>query len=150
YSRFAWDTSQTPLVSVLVVYASLAAAVRPRVRWYHWLGLAACLLLAVWIHPTNIFLAPLAFACAARWPAWLRRPWLPVAAVLAGVVLAFAGLLYVRSAEELLIFAFDLGRLFSGTATYQFISGGASIDELHWFDAITWAFMAWGVLGFYQ
>lgn len=67
YARFGWDSSWSPLVSLLVVYAALRGRL---------LALGAALVVAALVHPTNVFLAPLAFTlwCArwdpARWARW--------------------------------------------------------------------------------
>jgi len=65
YSRFAWDASQTLLVTLPVVYCSLGA-VRESAYRRRWLAAAvAAWALAVLVHPTNVFLAPLVVAAAA-------------------------------------------------------------------------------------
>ena len=57
YSRFGWDATQTPLISA--VAACFALRGRP-------FALAASILVAVLIHPTNALLVPIAApACAA-------------------------------------------------------------------------------------
>lgn len=58
YSRFAWDASQSLGATLAVVYLSLAALRFPE-RFVAWL-LAALVAqaAAVWIHPTNVFVAP--------------------------------------------------------------------------------------------
>lgn len=71
YSRFAWDASQTVLVTLPVWYLSLGAlgAWHQR-RW--WLSAAAALLLvAVLVHPANVFAAAAPLAVAAT--AWHGR-----------------------------------------------------------------------------
>ncbi len=59
YSRFAWDASQSLLATLPVLYLPLwvlRGSRRPRL-----LSVAAvmALLAAVWVHPTNVFAAPL-------------------------------------------------------------------------------------------
>lgn len=56
YSRFGWDPSHTPLVSLVALHF----AIRGRT-----LGLVLALLAAIWVHATNVFLAPVLL------PAWL-------------------------------------------------------------------------------
>lgn len=50
YSRFGWDQSQAPLAALLCLYFSLKRQVA---------GAVAAFLLALWIHPLNVFLAPI-------------------------------------------------------------------------------------------
>lgn len=59
YSRFAWDTSQTLLITLPVLYAPLLAFNEQRVAWRWWTVAILCLAVAVVVHPTNIFTAPL-------------------------------------------------------------------------------------------
>lgn len=67
YSRFGWDASQSLAATLPVVYLSLAA-VRYAERFWRliaWAVLAQAV--AVWVHPTNIFVgAAIAAACVAR------------------------------------------------------------------------------------
>ena len=57
YSRFAWDTCQTVLVTVPVVYCALGAIRFAERRW-RWLAAACvCELLAILVHPANVFAA---------------------------------------------------------------------------------------------
>ena len=76
YSRFAWDASQSLLATVLAMHASLIAVRQPdfRRRATAWAILAFGA--AVWIHPTNVFIAPLVAVCLAyAWRAELSRTW---------------------------------------------------------------------------
>ena len=52
YGRFGWDSSQSVLVGVLLIYCLMTR---------RWALAALCFVLGVWVHPTNIFLAPLVF-----------------------------------------------------------------------------------------
>ncbi len=144
YSRFAWDASQTLLVTLLVMYLPLVW-IRCWPASRGWLvGGAAAFVAAAVVHPTNIFTAPL----VATPILYARRRWIlarlrgtvasdrPIA--LAGLVLASALLTYLgwtlipglvgRFSRPGEIFEF-LGlylRLLSGSTTYDFISGADS------------------------
>jgi hypothetical protein len=67
YSRFAWDASQSLLATLPVLYCSLAA-VRAGRRFDRWLaGAIVAQVVAVWVHPTNIFVgAAIAAAVVTR------------------------------------------------------------------------------------
>lgn len=66
YSRFAWDASQSVLVTLPVIYGALGA-VRDPLRRRSWLVVSvAAFCLALLVHPTNVFAAPL-IAVAAAW-----------------------------------------------------------------------------------
>ena len=75
YSRFAWDASQSLLFTVFVLYV---AHLRPATR-----GLVAGIIAfaaAVWVHPTNLFAAPLApmpwlYEHRQRLIDWLHAAW---------------------------------------------------------------------------
>ncbi|MDA7977819.1 MAG: glycosyltransferase family 39 protein [Pirellulales bacterium] len=97
YSRFGWDTSQTLLATIFVLYASAALARcgfdieksevitgrrKRRARFQDPQGRRTRFLLfsvvalgcSVLVHPTNIFLAPLVVVCAlTAWQVELRR-----------------------------------------------------------------------------
>lgn len=67
FSRFAWDASQSLAATLPVVYLSLAAVRFPE-RFGRWIAASIlALAVAVWVHPTNIFVgAAIAAACVAR------------------------------------------------------------------------------------
>ena len=84
YSRFAWDSSQTILAMVLVLYFALATvdAIAPagqadkmldagRPAPPDWLPALLAFGVAVWIHPTNVF-ARVAVGGAGGLPLWRR------------------------------------------------------------------------------
>ncbi len=85
YSRFAWDSSQTPLVLVLIVYFSLATverSARPASSWPtpDWLPALLALGVAVWIHPTNVFalwllVVPAVYRYRTEWRVAIERAW---------------------------------------------------------------------------
>jgi hypothetical protein len=56
YSRIGWDSCQTPLIGMLVLWAAFSA---------RWMLLVGCFGIAVVVHPTNVYLAPIAVAIAA-------------------------------------------------------------------------------------
>ena len=143
YSRFAWDSSQTPLASVLVVYLALAIAKRPRGAGWNWLWLLLAIAAAVWVHPTNVFLLPLVVACVTPWEKLrIAGPRLIVFIALIAAVTFF-----VRSTTDLGRFTLDLTRLFSGATIYRFISGGVQSDAFGWCDVIAWCLVAFAVYG---
>jgi hypothetical protein len=61
YSRFAWDACQSLAATLIVFYLALAFVRFPKQNSL-WLLLAFCM--AVWVHPTNVFLF---MAIAATW-----------------------------------------------------------------------------------
>ena len=161
YSRFAWDSSQTPLVIVLVLYFSLATLERsalPARRWPapDWLPALLAFGVAVWIHPTNIFtlwllLVPAVYRYAGQWratiqKAWLLRPslvWTVGSAV--ALIAALAGwyerhLLLTAAVraidpEQAGLFVRRLVRLVSGGTILEFIPGPPrTTDGLDRFD----------------
>ena len=70
YSRFAWDASQSLLVTLPVLYLSLAALRSPGKAWALMAGAALVLAGAVLVHPTNIVAGASIAAVAAT---WIRR-----------------------------------------------------------------------------
>jgi len=71
YSRFAWDASQSVLAVLPVWYLSLGA-VGARQRGRRWLTASAvCLLLAMLVHPANVFAAAASLAAAST--AWHEK-----------------------------------------------------------------------------
>ncbi len=64
YSRFGWDPSQLPLAAAVVCGVSLGR------RWR--LAFSSALV-AVWVHPTAVFLVPIAGAVAAS-EIWRQSP----------------------------------------------------------------------------
>src|SRR5262245_12451425 len=140
YSRFAWDSCQTPLASVLVIYAALGM-----VRFSHRSGrrLAAAVVAsaaAILVHPTNVFLLPM--VAVAGWMSLGQRKrrlkkvvqthwriWL-TAAIAVGLAVSWAIFPQIVAALGRLIspgqfaqFLLDWGRLFSGATVYRYISG---------------------------
>ncbi|MCG8583236.1 MAG: hypothetical protein MI757_00805 [Pirellulales bacterium] len=161
YSRFGWETSQTLLFALPVCLLSVLAVREPlhRARWS--MAAAAALLMSLLVHPTNVFLAPIvAAALAYTWRVELRshldpriapKTWLwKWAAIL---LVANLGLVVARGWVVVAMgnamdptawaeFARQVGRLFSGTTVYEFISGGADIShtpfEWHTLDVLMW------------
>ena len=142
YSRFGWDSSQSLLATVPVVYCSLAAARGGAGAWGRLVAAAVALGAALVVHPTNVFVAPFVLIAGARlsWPggvparfAALRRPARPMLyAALASAALALAWLgqrwLVVAAGraldlQQVFEFANRLQRLFTGVTVYQFIPG---------------------------
>ncbi|HEX3998872.1 MAG TPA: hypothetical protein VHX65_10005 [Pirellulales bacterium] len=153
YSRLAWDASQSLLAALPCVYLPLWAIVDARRKIRLSLATVAALLLAILIHPTNLFIAPIAITClgyawrsklvpAARRVAAFRPgsrrsvAWSAAAAIL--VVIA-GSMVVQRSAGRMAWletplarganisqygeFLMNFGRLFSGATEYEYISG---------------------------
>lgn len=142
YSRFAWDASQSLLASLIVLYLTLEALRAPEQRVRHLLGVCTALAAAVLVHPTNVFLAPMALVpCGLLWRTELRTVWRrcrqPRYALAAALCLLLAGgiaytvagrWLHVAMARlltpaEIPQFLLNYTRLLSGTTVYQFIAG---------------------------
>jgi len=154
YSRFAWDASQSVAATLPVVYFSLAAVRfdRHRGRWIA--SATAALVVAVLVHPTNIFAGAAIAAAVAHRVRWrdVRRivrhstadrrilAGLAAAAVLAGVL--FAGWLNISGPSrftrrmgdirELIHpraaphFSVLYARLLTGATVYHYIPGSHS------------------------
>lgn len=148
YSRFGWDCSQLPLATTLFVYSVIACLRWPtenRVRLV-W-GLLVVLLV---IHPTTIFLGPLAAIATLRVlrndlprrlkfaAIWIQTSQGVITMVsccgLASLLIhdwRHGQLIPFTSAERLLNSLKLFGDLFSGKTIYFFISG-AEGNELVW------------------
>ena len=136
YSRFGWDQSQAPLIALLCVYCALR-------NWP--MRLAVSYAFALWIHPVNVFLAPIllgpiAARDVASWQ-WHRSNAAIVRtlAAIGGMAVTGGALLVwispaIRDAmAPALGRAFDLagwsryvvavGDLLSGLTIYRFIAG---------------------------
>ncbi len=148
YSRFAWDSSQTLLFTLPVMYLPLIWIRRwPSSRG--WLvGGAVAFAAAAVVHPTNIFTAPLVAVpivyARRRWiMARLRgtatsdRPIVLIGLVLASALLTYLGWILVtqfaaRIPQPGQLFDF-LGlylRLLSGATTYEYITTAAEAGGL--------------------
>lgn len=162
YSRFSWDPAQSLLATAVVVYlAAMAtagaweargaadpAAVDQRMRNHLLLG-AAALAIAILVHPTNLFLAPLlVMPLLVRWHRELLafcRP-RPVstakvacwaAALAAFAVIAIGGQQwFVRAARRLAqpgdvaTFATLYVQLLWGVSCFRFLAGSCQGDAL--------------------
>lgn len=160
YSRFSWDPAQSLLATTLVIYlAALAirsawqarqsadrAAHDPRLRT-QLLGGATALLVAILVHPTNLFLAPLLAApLLIRWDrellAFVRpRPvsaakiacWV-AAATVAGLILVGGHHWFARAANRLLRphEIADFGTLYVqllwGVSSFRYLAGSCQGD----------------------
>lgn len=74
YSRLAWDASQSLLVTLPCVYLPLWASIDERRKRRYGIASIAAMLLAVVVHPTNLFVAPIVVVCLAyAWRGELRR-----------------------------------------------------------------------------
>ena len=63
YSRLAWDASQSLLMTLPCIYLPLWAIVDARLRMRCSMATLAALALAIVVHPTNLFVAPIAIVC---------------------------------------------------------------------------------------
>jgi hypothetical protein len=74
YGRFAWDASQSLAATLPVVYLALAA-IRFPARFDRWITASIlALAIAIWVHPTNIFIATIV---GVAWLAHCRPNQLP-------------------------------------------------------------------------
>jgi hypothetical protein len=142
YSRFAWDASQSLLLTLPVIYAGVLAQHEPlrRRRWTA-IGLA-CLGAAVLVHPTNVLAAPfLIIQLAVAWRDPLIARWkLPVVRrvlfplLLVVLAAAAAGLLprvahNLGHAENYTAFVQRFADLFTGATVYEYIPGTLAADQ---------------------
>jgi hypothetical protein len=188
-SRLAWDASQSLLATLPCIYLPLWAIVDDRVRVRCSVATLVALPLAVVVHPTNIFVAPIAVACMVyAWRAELlqigrrianrcrpRRHRIALIAALGTVT--GVGLFAILASPELrriwlwpamargvnppqyAEFISNFGRLFSGAAVYEYLSGAlrppalpsAGAEGFRWdclpYDAVAWLVGGWLVFG---
>lgn len=134
YSRLGWDPSQSALAALLVLFCAAR-----RSAW----GLAAALLVAVVVHPTNVFLVPVALcvmvgAVLGEADGERRERWRALAPLAAVVLPAVAFVLLAsrggaRAFRGVFERLFDAGawaqlalgssRLLSGVSVYEFVAG---------------------------
>ncbi len=155
YSRFAWDASQSLAATLPVVYFSLAAIRFPQGKGRLIAAAAACQVIAVLVHPTNIIVSTVILAALAAQGkpgdigAMIRRlsrhPFV-VAAVLAACLLIglwIVWLIYMpmlhridahlresSSANSMFNASILYPRLFTGGTIYRYIAGSDS--WFHW------------------
>ena len=167
YSRFGWDTSQTTLISIVVIYLALAEK---------WTLLPLAFAAAYLIHPTNLFLIPIVLA----YPMfllitqlWRRNLTKAILFIIAAIVLFFAVTAFLywqmpsvlgtilpkfwfrfRNPYKWSLFFFDYVRLFSGTTVYRYICGSGYSLKSTVFDAalaiILIIFFSYGAFKFIQ
>jgi hypothetical protein len=150
YSRLAWDASQSLLVTLPCVYLPLWAVVDSSKRFRLSIATFAAICLAVIVHPTNIFIAPIAVVSLGyAWRTKLLppvrrvvewRPRLPNIRVISGAIVLAAALAawasHAAHAEwlpkqlarladphEFSAFLANFGRLFSGATVYEYLAG---------------------------
>jgi hypothetical protein len=153
YGRFGWDSSQSVLAGVLLIYCLM------RQRW---ILAGVCFVLGVWVHPTNIFLAPLAFVHLAyqrpfKSTTFALKSGLALAIVVAAkqlfvpatIPMTTASMLArVASIEAWQTFVVRFGRLFSGATSYTYIAGPMSAANHYLHDTVFWLlFISVTVLG---
>lgn len=171
YSRFAWDTSQSVIAVLIVIYLGLIASRADRQRALWFAATFTALLAAVVVHPTSVFITPvLLLPVVSRW--WyaggggLLRRWvgqfgaerfaIVVTTVLVGGV-TIAAIHYPAIAERVTrphlvaLFAHRFSRLLSGVTAYQFIPGtrlaigdapASIVEDIEPYDVAFWAMLA--------
>jgi hypothetical protein len=151
YSRLSQSPSLTPLISLICLYFAIRGA---------WIRTLLACLLAIWVHPTNVFLAPVLIAPFAdpllrRWrgldaAARLRALGLAALAVTAVAITVGTGVLLVspRSTSYASILRGDMlvrlsdapqfarfinlyGNLLSGTTIYEYFVGNDPSRHAH-------------------
>ncbi len=158
YSRLAWDASQSLLVCLPAIYWPLRA-IGDRERRMRWslLGLMS-LVLAIIVHPTNLFIAPMTIvALSAAWWSDLanfRRIASDHRILIGALFTAGAALVAwtiplsdriaaigarLTSPADYGAFLLNVERLFSGSSVYEYIAGTPEILTGHQ--------RSWGTLG---
>jgi Dolichyl-phosphate-mannose-protein mannosyltransferase len=163
YSRFGWDSSQTPLASALVIYLSLGMVRSPDRRRAYLIGTILALLAAIVVHPTNFFLvAFVAVTGIASRPqycaTWTTTRKLAIIAFVAAATTLTHFLAARRfddnsagfSLATLGEFLLNWGRLFSGATVYRYISAGILTTGFDAFDALFWLAAPLLLFGFYK
>jgi len=145
YSRFAWDASQSVLATLIVMYVSLQAAEASGLRRRRLIAIGFLALgAAVWVHPTNVFIAPmLGMAIFLRhmptfWT-WRWRWVVPVVLVAGLILLPDAGSIVRRvfNPSEYAAFIGNFVGLFSGSTVLEFIPGSITPrGEFNWHRAL--------------
>ena len=146
YGRFGWDASQSVLAGVLLIYALMER---------RWALAGLCFVLGVWVHPTNIFLAPLVFIHLAYERPFDARTFATKSAI--ALVIVFTARHFfvppnvqmtassiferVLSPEAYGTFVVGFGRLFSGVTSYTYIVGPLSPANQYGHDVIFWLLM---------
>ncbi|HKD36439.1 MAG TPA: hypothetical protein VKB78_06550, partial [Pirellulales bacterium] len=149
YSRLGWDASQSLLATLPAIYWPLGAIVVPARRTRLTFGGLVALAAAIVVHPTNLFVAPIVFvALAVAWRNELQVIWqgplgLATAFGLVTAILILAGLHEetrvtaiadrVTDPTEYADFWRNLGRLFSGVTSLDYVAGSFSASgEISW------------------
>ena len=135
YSRFGWDTSQTVLISCVVIYALLKS---------NWILLVFSTLAAVMIHPTNIglFIFSLLFIFISKLSEAQYSKEKKVLSILFSsiVLLIFTAIIYISplsnwlpsitavisrmvNIQEMGNFLLNFSRLITGGVVYEYITG---------------------------
>jgi hypothetical protein len=155
YSRFAWDASPSLLATLFVLYLPIAHC-RARGAGSSLSGWAMlALVAAIYIHPTNVFAAPLlvipvALARRKQLDQVLRdteipaRGWCFAAVAAISVAAAYLawqaisrGIGHLHGPGDLTAFAINYVRLFSGSTIYEFIAGtNLAASASTWFDLL--------------
>jgi hypothetical protein len=141
YSRFGWDSSQSVLFTLPVLYLPLAAWRMPQRRGWLLASAALAWVASLLVHPTNVLTAPLwivpgillyrdmlrarflALSSSAKAPAIIAALILAIAVVVVGWPWWRAGLGRIFSLAQASEFARLYVELFSGVTIYRYISG---------------------------
>lgn len=164
YSRFAWDSCQSLLATLPVVYFSLLS-MKEAERRGKWLALAAVSgAAAVLVHPTNLFITPflgLALVWPYRiplaqrldprgeWRRWLPS-WLGLLSIAAAVTALSRNGVGIGSGRmpnfaEAIQFVWNYQRLFSGVTVFRYIPGSQIASPAH-FDASSFDILPYDLL----
>jgi 4-amino-4-deoxy-L-arabinose transferase-like glycosyltransferase len=149
YSRFAWDASQTLLATTLVLYLALSTVERSTAKamsWppADWLPALIAFGVAIWVHPTNVFVlwllvVPAVYRYGRTWKFEFKKLWkqkrglvrlagIGVVALGAAALWCCRGLVLLAAGravdpQQAGLFLRRLVRLFSGGTVFEFIPG---------------------------
>jgi len=158
YSRFGWEPSWTPLAALVALLCALQLR-----GWATGIAFAV----ALWVHPTNVFLAPILLAPFAadaarhdprRWRSWVRTGLCALALATAGAArIAIVPTSPVPGTESLweratspsewAAFVGLLGHLLSGITSYRYIVGPVPDFAVRVHELVFWSFFGLCILG---
>lgn len=146
YARFGWDASHSPSIGLLILYFAL--------RGREFVTFAA-LMVALVVHPTNVFLTPVAVLvllavqwvrgdCSpttgvVRWLLVSRDRWLAFGAAALGVFgVSIALLGKPLTPGSVMRFLADFGHLLAGPSIYEYIAGPIGDRVTFTYDVLAW------------
>ncbi len=176
HGRFAQEVTQSILFTSMVVLLALESVRARRWAWVPWLLSVAALGLAVYIHPTNVFIAPFLVLPSvllviraqprtvagrlAYWSAWVCGAWASLFLVVWPRVASYAQSMHLDrawlevartrllSASDWAVFARRYGQLLNGTTIYDYMSGAALNRPIYaWATLLAASALAAGLLG---